>query len=428
MIKMKGKLRNNPLAIIFFIVFVDLLGFSILIPVIPLLLATPSSPYFILAKGTPISEGYIILGLLLAIYPLMTFLAAPILGQLSDRFGRKKLLGISVAGSAIAYLVFALAIVFRNIPLLFLARSVDGITGGNIAIAQAVIADSTEPKDRAKNFGLIGAAFGLGFIIGPFVGGQLSNPALVSWFNAATPFYFAAILSFTELMLIIFVLPETLKEKVKDFHINLLKSISNIIQVYKHKSISAILTVVFLFQMGFTFFTTFAAVYYIQKFGFNQAGIGNLFAYIGIWIAFTQIFVTRKLPQDKEFQILRITLVGMAIALILVIIPTAPWQLLIVFPIFALCNGITQAYITGLVSRSADRSIQGQVLGINSSVSSLAQTVPAVLSGFVAALSAPVYSLYIASAVVFIAAAVFWIFCKSPGPMVGAERETSALH
>jgi MFS transporter, DHA1 family, tetracycline resistance protein len=426
---MTEKSNNNTLRVIFFIVFVDLLGFGILIPVIPLLLADPSSPYYLLAGGAAsLAQGYVLLGLLTAIYPLMMFLAAPVLGQLSDRFGRKKLLAFSVAGSVIAYLIFALGIVFRNLPMLFIARGFDGITGGNIAIAQASIADVTAPKDRAKNFGLIGAAFGLGFIIGPFIGGVLSNSAMVSWFNAATPFYFASALSFTELMLILFVLPETLKEKIKSKGLNLFRSITNIIEVYKHKSVRAILSTVFLFQMGFTFFTSFVAVYYIQKFGLTQVTIGYLFAYIGIWIAFTQLFITRKLPQEKEIPIIRIALVGMAITLILVIIPTASWELLLVFPIFAICNGICQAYLTGLVSRSADSSIQGKILGINSSVSALAQVLPPVIAGFAAAAFSPVIPLYVASAVVFLSAIVFWVFCGSQKPMVGAEKSAPASH
>jgi MFS transporter, DHA1 family, tetracycline resistance protein len=419
--------QKNVLMVIFFIVFVDLLGFGILIPVIPLLLADPASPYFLLTGGAAsLAQGYILLGLLTAIYPLMMFLSAPILGQLSDRYGRKKLLAFSVAGSVVAYLIFAIGIVLRNLPLLFLARAFDGFTGGNIAIAQACIADVTAPKDRAKNFGLVGAAFGLGFIIGPFIGGVLSSPTIVKWFSASTPFYFAACLSFFELMLIIFVLPETLKEKIKNAPLKLLKSVSNIIEVYKHKSVRAILSTVFLFQMGFTFFTSFIAVYYISRFGFTQTTIGNLFAYIGIWIAFTQLFITRKLPQDKEYPILRIGLIGTAVMLFFVIIPTAPWQLLIIYPLFAIFNGITQAYITGLVSRSADSSIQGQILGINSSVSALAQVLPPIIAGYLAASFAPVIPLYIAVAVVLFSAVVFWKFCKAPpDKLVGAEKDAA---
>src|SRR6185369_2029743 len=109
---------------------------------------------------------------------------------------RRKLLAISILGTSASYVVFALGIVTKNLPLLFISRAFDGITGGNIAVAQAAVADITKPEHRAKNFGLIGAAFGLGFIIGPYIGGKLSDPSVVSWFSASTPFWFAAALSF----------------------------------------------------------------------------------------------------------------------------------------------------------------------------------------------------------------------------------------
>jgi len=147
---MKKYFEKNPLLIVFFTIFIDLLGFGILIPVIPLLLADPRSPYFLLPKGMPINQGYILLGFLTAVFPLMQFLAAPILGQLSDKYGRKKLLAASLFGTCLSYIVFAYGIIIHNLPLLFIARALDGITGGNISIAQATIADITAPKDRAK--------------------------------------------------------------------------------------------------------------------------------------------------------------------------------------------------------------------------------------------------------------------------------------
>lgn len=135
------RIRNNPLPVIFFTVFVDLVGFGILIPVIPLLLANPKSPYYILSGSTNIAEGYILLGFLTAIFPLMQFLAAPILGQLSDKYGRKKILGISLLGTSLSYILFAIGIITKNIPLLFISRAFDGITGGNapVFVASLVI-------------------------------------------------------------------------------------------------------------------------------------------------------------------------------------------------------------------------------------------------------------------------------------------------
>lgn len=409
---MDARLEKNTLFVIFIIIFVDLVGFGILIPVIPLLLASPQSQYYILPHGSSTGEGYILLGLLTAVYPLMQFFSAPILGQLSDRYGRKKLLGISVFGTFLSYVFFAFGIVTRNLPILFLSRGLDGITGGNFSIAQASIADITPPEKRAKNFGMISAAFGLGFILGPFLGGKLSDPHLVSWFNASTPFIFAAILSAIELALIYFVLPETLESKNDNARFEALKSIKNIFNAFANKSIRTVLAVSFLFQAGFTFFTTFIAVYYIKKFGFTQGDIGNMFAYVGICIAFAQFFVLRRFPHNKEYEILSIGLLGTAIMLFVYAIPNSVWDLLLIVPVATFFNAICFSYIPAIVSRSADKTVQGQILGINASVVSLAQVFPPLIAGYLVAMTSPMISLIIAGFIVLIAAIIFWVLEK----------------
>ncbi len=412
------KIRNNPLPVIFFTVFVDLIGFGILIPIIPLLLADPGSPYYLLPVGFSIQSGYVLLGFLTATFPLMQFVATPILGQLSDKFGRKKILAVSLLGTCLSYLIFAFGIVTRNIPLLFAARAFDGITGGNIAVAQAAIADVTTPTNRAKNFGLIGAAFGLGFILGPYIGGKLSDPTVVSWFSAPTPFLFAAILSFLNVLSVLFIFPETLKVKMGHVVINWTKSIKNVVHAYGMRELRPLFISFFLFQSGFGFFVTFFSVFLITRFGFNQGNIGDYFSYVGLWVAFTQAVITRLLSRRlAEYQILRVSILGMGMVMPLYFLPTVWWQLLFIAPFFAMFNGLSQANSAGLISRSVDNSVQGEILGINASVQALAQAIPPMLSGFIAAKLSPETPILVGSTVIICGWIVFMLFHKPVHPI-----------
>ncbi len=404
--------KNKILITIFLTVFIDLLGIGILIPVIPQLFANPSSIEYMLPFGTSINEGYMLLGLLIAVYPIGQFLATPILGQLSDKYGRKKILGISLFGTAVSYILFAIAILTKNIPLLFFSRFFDGLTGGNISIAQAMIGDVSAPENRAKNFGMLGAAFGLGFIFGPFIGGKLSDPSVVSWFNSATPFYFAAILAGINMLSVLFLVPETNKNLWKE-KMTWGKSLSNIKKAMEMKGLSAIFVTNFLFFGGFTFFTTFFGVFLINKFGFTQGNIGDFFAYVGIWGIFTQAIMTRLFAKHfTEPQIIRYSLIGAGIMVLTYFLPNKSWELFLIPPFFSICTGLTMANINSLLSKRAPPDQRGEIMGISSSVQALAQAIPAILSGFIAATLLPTTPLIIASILIIFSGFAFRFLYK----------------
>lgn len=404
--------KNKILIIIFLTVFIDLLGIGILIPVIPQLFANPLSIEYMLPLGTSINQGYMLLGLLIAVYPIGQFLATPILGQLSDKYGRKKILAISLLGTAISYVVFAFAIITKNIPLLFFSRFFDGITGGNISIAQAMIGDVSKPENRAKNFGMLGAAFGLGFILGPFIGGKLSDPSVMSWFTAATPFYFAAILAAINMLSVFFLVPETNKNLRKE-RLTWGKSLSNIKKAMEMKGMSTIFLTNFIFFGGFTFFTTFFGVFLIQKFNFTQGNIGDFFAYVGIWSVFTQAVLTRAFAKRfTESAIIRYSLIGAGVMILTYFLPTVSWQLLLIPPFFSICTGLTMANMNSLLSKSAPADQRGEIMGISSSVQALAQSIPAILSGFIAASLAPTTPLVIASILIICSGLAFRFLYK----------------
>lgn len=398
---------SRTLSTLFLIVFLDLVGFGILIPILPALLTEPASPHYLLSQDFPVDRSYLIYGALLAIYAIGSFFAAPIIGQLSDRFGRKKLLAFSLFGTGIGHFLFALGIATKNIPLLFLARGFDGVTGGNIVVAQATIADITTPENRSKNFGLIGAAFGLGFILGPFIGGKLADPTLVSWFSPMTPFLFAGLLSFMNVLAVLFFLKETHPNTGK-IKISWTRALSNIAQALSLPHLRKLFITNFLFQFGFTFYTTFAAVFLLHRFGFTESQMGNYFAFVGIWIALTQVIGTRVLSKRfTEQTILSYTMFVVALGLIAILLTHSVVMLYAIVPLYSLAIGLTQVNLTALASRKALPEEQGKVLGLNSSMSSLAMLLPPLLSGAVATIFAPWAPLLVSSFMVFCAGVYF---------------------
>jgi len=402
------KQNQRTLAVILFTIFVDLIGFGVLIPVIPLLLANPASKYFLLGPHDTLAQGYILFGYLSAMWALFVFLVAPIMGQLSDKYGRRKILLFALLGTCLSYALFAVGIILKSIPLLFISRAFDGVTGSSISAAQAAVADITKPENRAKTFGLMGAAFGLGIILGPYLGGKLSDPTVASWFSATTPFWFASILSFLNVLFILFFFKETLKAKNQALKITLTRAFSNILKAARLASIRSVLLTNFLVQGGFAFFTTFFSVFLIRRFAFSQGDIGAYFSYLGLWVVLTQALILRLvLKKYNECQILRFSLLALAVFIFIQILPNKSWELLFLIPFFATANGLVQANLTALVSRSAAQSVQGEILGINSSVQSLAMAIPPILSGYIAAVFVPETSIVVASIVIFLGWAVF---------------------
>ena len=430
-------MRGKPILSVFFTVFLDLLGFGILIPVFPLLIS-PGSPFKVTPDGWSFTDGLIMLGWLQAAYPLASFIAAPILGQLSDRFGRRPVLALSIFGTALGYMLFAIGISTASIPLLFAARALDGFTGGNIAVAQAAIGDISNDSNRARNFGLIGAAFGLGFIIGPYLGGKLSSPNTSfyglfdtpDWFGATTPFWFAAILSLTNCALILGAFPETLREKSAETKLNVMRSVQNVVTGFSSERLRVVLASAFLWNAGFTFFTTFFGVYLRNEFGYSASKTGDYFAIVGLFIALSQaVLVGRVAKSFADYKVLRFSFFGLASMMLLYFVtPTSTtFWIYAIIPFFTASNGLSIANVSSLVSRSALPGQQGQALGVLSSVQNLAQVPASILVGYITSSITSSQPLLVSTICIAGAGVVFTLFFrpKYVGPAVGAPAHTA---
>ncbi|MGQ0827167.1 MAG: MFS transporter [Bacteroidota bacterium] len=377
----KALSNKSPLLTIFLTVFIDMLGVGIVIPVIGPLLLDPS--HSMLPMDMNPHTRTILLGFLIASFPLAQFFGAPMLGALSDRHGRKKILTASLFGTLVGYMLFAIAILQQNIYLLFASRILDGFTGGNISIVLSSISDVSDERSKAKNFGMVGAAFGLGFILGPYIGGKLADHTLVSWFNTATPFWFATILTALNLLFVFIAFPETLKEK-RHTAISVFTGIRNIGRAFQLTHLRTIFFVVFLITLGFNFFTQFFQVFLINKFNYSISQIADIFAYIGIWIVFAQGGLQR--PISKKYlplNILQISAVLLGIALPMLLLPSEPMYIFFVLPFIAIFQGLTQPNITSVVSSQAGKDEQGQILGINQSIQSLGMAIPPIIASYI---------------------------------------------
>lgn len=388
MARLKQRLSSKAMPIVLVTIFIDVLGVAILIPVLPQLIYEIFMP-----KGYDLAGALIILGWLTACYPLVQFLATPVLGQMSDRFGRKPVLAISLFGTALGYVIFAVGILAKNIPLMFLGRTLDGLTGGNVSVARAVIADVTEPKNRARNFGLIGACFGVGFVMGPYIGARLAAPhqqlyglfTTPGWFSSATPFWFAAILSLLNMISVLLILPETHQHIDKQLRLTWNKSIDNVRQAIANPRLRVLFGSEFLFWSGFTFFTTFFQVLLIQKLGFNVSNAGDFFAFLGLWIVIAQVVVVPIAGKYlKSHEILKFSIIANGLALLALLLPTNGLQLYLVAPFISIFIGLTMANASALVSLTASKKNQGEVLGIEASIQALSQAIPAAIAGYVA--------------------------------------------
>src|SRR5689334_22402370 len=354
-------MKRSPLIVIFTTVFIDLVGFGIVIPVLPFY-----------AEGTIFNATPRTVGLLFASYSIMQLIFAPILGGLSDKYGRRPVLFLSIIGTGIGFLVLGLA---TTLWMLFVGRILDGITGGNISTAQAYIADITTPENRAKGMGLIGAAFGMGFVFGPAIGGILSR-----W-GIHVPFLFAAAMCFANAILLYFRLPETItpghpaRNKAAGG-----RGLAQMISSLKNPRLAFVLVIYFLFIVAFSIMTTSFSLYTMFRFGYDAQHTGYLFAYVGIIAVIIQGGLIGRLV--KRFGELPLVIVGafcFAISLFAVpfVGPAAGGlaALLIGGGVFSAGNSLATPALMSQASKSVGAEEQGTVLGVMQSVASLARAV-----------------------------------------------------
>ena len=351
---------RSPLLLIFITIFIDLVGFGIVIPILPLYAERfGASPYTI--------------GWLVAIYSAMQFLAAPMLGKLSDRVGRRPVLFVSLLGTAVGFFIMGIA---GSLTWLFAARIIDGITGGNISTAMAYIADISAPHERSKRMGLIGAAFGLGLIFGPAIGGLLSH------FSIGAPFLFAGVMALGNATAVGLWLPESLS----DAHRHAARqggSLTELFHKAKEPSLAVIMATYFFTTVAFSLLTATYPLFTHHRFGYGALQNGYIFACqgsIGAAIQGMLLGWLIRFTSDK-----RLAVAGTAVlTLSLLFLPgsVTPAWLFAATAGIAVGHALVAAPMNGMASKSVDAAAQGRVLGLMQSAASVARIIGPVLGGW----------------------------------------------
>ena len=347
--------RQAAVGFIFITILIDVIGWGIIIPVMPELIAH--------LKNIPINEASKFGGFLLSIYAIMQFLFAPMIGNLSDRFGRRPVLLCSLFGFGIDYLFLAFAPTYG---WLFVGRAIAGITGASFTTATAYIADVSTKENRSKNFGMIGAAFGLGFIIGPAIGGQLGS------LGVRAPFYAAAILCLLNCLYGFFVLPESLsKENRRAFSWKRANPVGSLLLIRKYPAISGLAISFFLIYLGAQAVQGNWNYYTIYKFHWTEKMVGYSLAIIGVLVAVVQAGLIRivnpRLGNERSIY-LGLSLYG--VGMLLFAFATESWMMF-VFLIPYCLGGISGPSLQSVISEHVPANEQGELQGALTSLMSL---------------------------------------------------------
>ncbi len=375
---------NRSFWIIALINFINVLSFTILIPTI-------------YQYGREFHLNDFETSFLFAIFSIAQFFATPIIGKLSDRFGRKPLLIISLAGTVIGNLMAGTA---PNATVLFLARFLDGITGGNVSVAQAAIADITTPADRAKGFGIFGASFGLGFVIGPVLSLVAQQRSL------GTSFLVASGIAVIALILTIFLLPETLKHQ-PDLSQNIFDlGLKDLVRGLTFPRVGILFIINLCVGTTFTLFTFAFQPYYLQVLHQNNKSLTLLFFAIGVVGVVVQLLGVKI--ATKYLSLVKILFVGLFFrSLSFILMPVMPdiHYFLAVSVIFAIFNSLVQPMISTLISLNTSPEEQGKMSGLNASYLSAANGIGPIIAGLMVNQNQPLtygYPLYLAGFFTFV--------------------------
>jgi MFS transporter, DHA1 family, tetracycline resistance protein len=376
--------RRAALLILFLTVFIDLLGFGIVIPFLPMYAAR-------------MHVGPAGIGLVLSVYSLAQLICAPMLGRMSDHVGRRPVIMFGLLGSSIGYLIYGFA---GSFFWLLVSRAVHGMCAGTVSTAQAYVADVTDEAGRAHGMGMIGAAFGLGFVLGPALGGLLGHASL------RTPVFCAAALTFANLIFAALRLPESHRRdsRVRLELRRLAEPIMNLPRQLAGHRLTHLFAIAFLATSAIAALEATFALMAAAVYGYGPAGVGGLLAYMGLMQALVQGYLLGKVVRRTgELMLIRGGMIALAIGMAPLASLSSHAKLLVLLALVAIGYGFASPAVASLISKRTETHLQGEVLGINQSALSLARICGPITGGAVYEMMGPPAA-YIMGALIALAA------------------------
>ncbi|WP_289996648.1 MFS transporter [Photorhabdus laumondii] len=384
-----SNMRMLSLVGIYLVIFIDNLGASLIIPMLTPIMHDPVAG--LIGVG---SESFrnMVYGVALGIFSIAMLFGAPLLGVLSDSLGRKKTLILCLSGLAFSYFFLALAMTFKSLWLFIVGRLIGGFFSGSLPVAQASIIDATEEKQRARFIGYIMFFVSLGYVVGPLIGGYLSDSAIIAWFNLKTPFIFVAALSVFNLLILLLVFQDK-KTKLSQGKVTLPNPINSLLEAMRAKDIRIYFLILLLMLMGWNTFFQFIGLFLTAELNFSQQGVGSFVSWVGVGLAVAFLVLVGVLMKFlKPASMASVALILMVSCIGGSLLVTYIYFLYLLAFLGAVGFGLSYSGLMAQLSMSVDANRQGGVMGMAAAIAAFSAGFSGFVFGFVAniSVSAPI--------------------------------------
>lgn len=394
--------RGFHLYPLFIIIFMDTLGLSLVIPLLSPLLMEPGTS--IVSYDISVQTRNFLYGLTLGVYSLATFFGAPILGDLSDRIGRKRVLFICILGTFVGYVVAVYAVISKLYGLFLISRLIDGFTAGSLAIAQAVVVDVSPHEAKTSNIGKVLFAATLGYVMGPILGGFLSDAHILPWFTLSTPLFFAAFLAIVNALWLQLSFRESYP-RIPETKIKLLGGLAVLKQAFSIKTIRHLAVLFLLLQLGWAAYSQFIAYFLVKRYAFSPPSVGVFLALLGIGYGVAFLYLVRKLTAKYSLPYLtRLAFGVMSVMVLITAISNHVWVAWLIAVPAAIGLALGYAVLISRFSDQVDPSKQGRIMGLTGAISAFSFAVIGITEGLLTgtSLAAPMWTAFIGLVLGFI--------------------------